>query len=58
MGWYLGVIEKPHNDEFLIYIFTGEVLKGNTNIFTKPQYHFWYKELRNQFFPVLIDTIH
>ena len=30
MGCYLGVIGKRHNNECLIYIFTGEVLDGNT----------------------------
>ena len=39
-----------------IYIFTGEVLNGTPDIFTNSQYHFWYKYLRNQFYPVLINT--
>ena len=34
MGWYLGVIENFHNDDCLIYNFTGEVLNGTPNIFT------------------------
>ena len=42
-GWYLGVIGNLHNDEFIIYIFMGEVLNGTINIFTNSQYHFWYK---------------
>ena len=58
MGWYLGVIGRIHNDECLIYLFTGEVLNGNPNIFTNLQYHCWYKELRDQFVPVLINTTH
>ena len=56
MGWYLGVIGKLHNDEYLIYIFTGEFLNGTPKIFNKLQYHFWYKESKNQFLTVFIDT--
>ena len=43
MGWYLGVIRKPHNDECIICIFTGEDINGTPNIFTSSQYHYWYK---------------
>ena len=43
MGRYLGVIGKLHNDECLIYIFTGEVINGTTNIFTNSQYNCWFK---------------
>ena len=28
MGWYLGVIGRIHNDEYLIYILTGKVENG------------------------------
>ena len=56
MGWYLGVIGKLHNDECLIYIFTGEVLNGTPNIFNRSHYHCWYKILRNKCLPVMIDT--
>ena len=58
MGWSLGVIGKLYNDECLIYIFTGEVLNGTPNIFNKSWYKFWYKDVRNQFLPVLINTTH
>ena len=33
MGWCLGVIRKLHNDECLIYIFTGKIQNGNLSIF-------------------------
>ena len=58
MGWYLDVILKLHNDEYLIYIFTGKVEKGTKIIFNKKLYHSWYKELGNPFSPILINTIH
>ena len=58
MESYLGVIGKHHNDKCLINIFTGEFLNGTQNIFTNSQYHFWFKELRKQFSPVLINTTH
>ena len=45
-----------NNDECIIYLFIGEVFNGNPNIFTNSQYHCWYKELRYQFSPVLINT--
>ena len=34
IGWYLGVIGKLHNNECLIYVFTGECFNGTPNIFT------------------------
>ena len=43
MGWYLGIIEKLHNDEYVIYIFTGKVKNGTQRIFNKSDYHCWYK---------------
>ena len=43
MGWYSGVMGKLHNYEYIIYIFTGEVINGNPNIFNKSPYHCWYK---------------
>ena len=49
MGWFLGVIGKPHNDECLIYIFTGNVENGTPIIFNKIFYSYWYKELRTNF---------
>ena len=58
MGWYLGVIRKPHNDECIICIFTGEDINGTPNIFTSSQYHCRYKELRDQRSPVIINTTH
>ena len=42
MGWYLGVIGKLHNDECLIYIFTGKVQNGTPGVFNKILYHCWY----------------
>ena len=33
-----------------IYIFTGEVLNGTTNIFTNSKNNYCYKDLRDQFF--------
>ena len=56
VGCYLGVIGKLHNDECLIYIFTGEVLNDTPNIFNRLHYHCWYKILRNKCLPVMIDT--
>ena len=44
MGWYLGVIEKIHNDECITYISTGEVLNGTPNIFNKLHYYFCYEK--------------
>ena len=58
MDCYLGVIRKLHNDEYLIYIFTGKVQNGTLSIFNKTRYYCWYKELRNKFSPVMIDTTH
>ena len=43
MGWLLGVIGKIHNDECLIYIFTGNVENGTPLIFNKTIYPSWYK---------------
>ena len=58
MRWYLEVIVKLHNYECVTYIFTGEALNGTQNVFNKSQYHFWYKESRNQILPVIINTTH
>ena len=58
MLWWLGVIGKLHNDECLIYLFTGEVLNGTPNTFTNSQYNYWFKYLRGQFSPVLINSTH
>ena len=58
LGWYLGVIEKLQNDECLIYIFTGKVQNGTPIIFNETLYRCWYKELRNNFSPVMVDTPH
>ena len=44
MEWCLGVIGNLHNDECLIYIFTGAFLNGSPVIFIKSHYHCWYKE--------------
>ena len=41
MRWYLVVIVKLHNDECLIYIFTGKVENGTLVIFNKTVYHSW-----------------
>ena len=43
MGWLLGVIGKLHNDECLIYIFTGNVENGTPIIFNKKIWSYWYK---------------
>ena len=43
IGWYLGYIGKIHNDECLIYIFTGKVENGTPIILNKILYHSWYK---------------
>ena len=58
MGWFLAVIGKIHNDKYLIYIFTGNVKIFTPNIFDKILYRSWYKELRTQFSPILINTSH
>ena len=39
-------------------MFTDEFINGNPNIFTNSQYHLWYKYLRGQFSPVLINNKH
>ena len=54
MGWYLGVIGKIHNDECLIYTFTGKFENSTPITFNKKLYH----SLRNQFSPILINTTH
>ena len=36
--WFLGIIGKIHNDECLIYIFTGNVENGTPIIFNKTIY--------------------
>ena len=56
MGCYLGVIGNIQNYECLIYIFTVKVPNGTPSIFNKSLYHFWYKELRNHFSPLMINT--
>ena len=43
MEWYLGVIWKIHNDECIIYIFTGKVQNFTPSIFNKTMYRCWYK---------------
>ena len=58
MGCYLVVIGKLHNNECLIHIFTGEVINDTPNIFNKSKYYGWYKDIRNHFSPVLINTTH
>ena len=58
MGWFLVVIGKLHSDEYLIYIFTGNVENGNPIIFNKSLYQYFYKELRTKFSPILIYTSH
>ena len=50
MGCYLVVIGNIHNDEHLVYIFTGKVQDGTPSIFNKSHYNCWYKELRNHFY--------
>ena len=54
----MGVIGKLYNHEFLIYIFTCEILNGTPNLFHKSHYNCWYKEMKNQFSPLIIDTKH
>ena len=56
MVWYLDVIEKLQNYEYLIYIYTDKVKNGGPIIFDKTLYHYWYKELSNHFSPVMIDN--
>ena len=58
IGWFLGVIEKLHNDECIIYIFTGNVENGKPIIFNKTIDSSWHKELRTHFSPILINTSH
>ena len=58
MGWYLEVIWELHNDECLLYVFTGEVFNGTPNIVTNSQYHCWHKYLGDQFSPVTINNTH
>ena len=54
----MGIIGKPHNDECIIYIFTGNFQNSTPSIFNKSLYHFWCKESRNIFSPVMVDTTH
>ena len=56
MGWYFGLIGNLHHDEFLICIFTGKVENDTPIILNKTLYHYWYKDFRNQFSPILINT--
>ena len=56
LGLHLGVIVFLYMYEWIIYIFTGEVIKGTSNIFNRSHYHFWYTEIRNKFLSVIIDT--
>ena len=35
-----------------------KVPNGTPISFNKSNYHFWYKELMNNFLPVMIDTTH
>ena len=58
MVWYLGVIWKPHNDEFFTYIFTGKFENGTPIVFNNKLYYYWYKEIINHFQPILINTTH
>ena len=58
MRSYWGVIGNIHNNECIIYIFTVKVEDGTPIIFNKKLYHCWYKELRNHFSPIFINTIH
>ena len=51
----MGVIGKFHNGEYLIYIFTGNVENSNPIIFNNNKSS-WYKELRTNFSPILINT--
>ena len=56
MGWYLWVIGRLHNDETLVYLFTGEVIDGTPNISSERQDVSWFQQLRYQFLPILINT--
>ena len=42
IGWGLGVIGNIHNDECIIYIFTGKFQNCTPSIFNKSLYHCWY----------------
>ena len=35
MGWYVGVMGNIHNDECLVYIFTGKVQNVTPSMFNK-----------------------
>ena len=52
----MGVIGRLHNEECLIYIFTGEVQSGIPNTLTNKNYDTWFQQLRDQFPPVLVNT--
>ena len=58
MGWYLGTIGEIHNDECLIYTFTREYENSTPIKFNKTLYHSYYRESRNNFSPILINTTH
>ena len=58
MVWILGFIGNLHNDECLIYIFTGDVENGTQIIFNEIMFWSSYKELRNHFSPIMINTSH
>ena len=58
MGWFLGVVGTPDNDECLIYIFTGNIENNTPIIFNKTISSSWYKELRTHFSPILINNSH
>ena len=58
LEWFLGVIGKISNDEYLIYIFTGNVENGTPIIFNKIIYSSWYKKIKDSFSPIFINTSH
>ena len=58
MGLYLVVRGRNHNQEYHIYIFTGEVQYGTPNIFTNSQYEIWFQQLWDQFSTIIINTTH
>ena len=56
MVCYLGVLGRLHDEETLIYMFTGEVTNGTPNILKGIQYESWFQHLRDQFCSIIIDT--
>ena len=55
MGWYWGFIVRLHYEETMIYLFTGYVTSGTTNIFKEIQYNCWLIHIKDQFYSIIVN---